>query len=225
MALGDDPSSRVEERAMPGLIGRKIGMTQIFEENGAAVPVTVLEVGPCPVVEMRTPERHGYHAVQLAFDPLSARKLNKPAQGHLKAHGVEPHRILREFRTSETFERGTVLDVSLFEVGDRVRVIGTTKGRGFQGVVKRHGFHGGRETHGCKTHDSPGSMGQSAYPSHVFKGKKLPGHMGNTRKTIKSLKVVRVDKDRNLLVVKGAVPGGRNSLIMVQKTGRTEKKG
>ncbi len=225
---------------MPGLIGRKIGMTQIFEENGAAVPVTVLEVGPCPVVDIRTPERDGYSAVQLAFDPVPARKLDKPRLGHLKSQlgaltdpekgeqegqGFAPYRTLREFRLREEApEKGSVLDVSIFEVGERVAVIGTTKGRGFQGVVKRHGFHGGRETHGCKTHDSPGSIGASATPARVLKGKALPGHMGTSRKTIKNLKVVKIDKDRNLLVVRGAVPGSRNSLVMVlRKAGTIEK--
>jgi len=206
---------------MPGLIGRKIGMSQIFGEGGAAIPVTVLEVGPCPVVEVRTPELHGYSAVQLAFDPIAARKLTKPFLGHLKSHKVEPHRTLRELRTEAPPELGTVLDVSIFEVGERVDVIGTTKGRGFQGVIKRHGYHGGPETHGCKTHDMPGSIGASADPSHVIKGRRLPGHMGNARKTARSMKVVKVDKDHNLLVVRGAVPGGRNSLVVVRKTGQS----
>ncbi len=207
------------------MIGRKIGMTQVFGEDGSVIPVTVLEVGPCPVVAVRTPERDGYKAVQLAFDPVPERKLNKPRLGHLKKHGVGAYRTLREFRTDEEFEPGAVLDVGIFEPGEKVDVVGTTKGRGFQGVVRRHGFHGGPETHGCKTHDAPGSIGASATPSRVIKGKKLPGHMGNARKTIKNLTVVKVDKERNLLIVKGAVPGARNSLVMVRKTGKTEKKG
>jgi large subunit ribosomal protein L3 len=210
---------------MAGLIGRKIGMTQVFEEDGRVQPVTVLEMGPCPVVAVKTTERDGYRAVQLAFDPVAARKLPKPEIGHLKAAGVDPHRALREFRTEETFAAGTVLDVSMFAVGDKVRVIGTTKGRGFQGVVRRHGFHGGRETHGCKTHAVPGSIGMSATPARVIKGKKLPGQMGNARKTIKNLKVVKIDTDRNLLVVRGAVPGHRNALVLVEKAGKQEKKG
>jgi large subunit ribosomal protein L3 len=208
---------------MPGLIGRKIGMSQIFGEGGAVIPVTVLEVGPCPVVDVRTPELHGYSAVQLAFDPIPARKLTKPRLGHLKSHKIEPHRTLRELRTDAPPELGTVLDVSIFEVGEQVDVVGTTKGRGFQGVVKRHGFHGGPETHGCKTHNMPGSIGASADPSHVIKGRRLPGHMGDARKTAKRLKVVKVDKDRNLLVVRGAVPGGRNSLVVVHKAAGAEK--
>jgi len=207
---------------MPGLIGKKIGMTQVFEEDGTVVPVTVLQMGPCPVVDVKTPERDGYRGVQLAYDPVPARKLSRAEMGHLSSKKLDPHRTLRELRTDEEFERGAVLDVSIFEVGETVHVVGTTKGRGFQGVVKRHRFHGGRETHGCKTHNVPGSIGMSAYPGRVLKGKKLPGQMGNARKTIKNLKVVRIDGDRNLLVVKGAVPGGRNSLVMVRKT---QKKG
>lgn len=210
---------------MPGLIGRKIGMSQIFEENGTVVPVTVLEVGPCPVVDVRTPERDGYSAIQLAFDPIPERKLTRPRRGHLKTKNIEPHRTLREFRTEEEIAQGSVLDVSIFEIGERIHVAGTTKGRGFQGVVRRHGFHGGRETHGCTTHNVPGSIGMSATPHRVIKGKKMPGQMGNSRRTIKNLKVVKIDTDRNLLLVRGAVPGGRNSLVMVLKTGKAEKKG
>lgn len=209
---------------MPGLIGRKIGMCQVFEDNGTVVPVTVLEAGPCPVVDVRTVERDGYGAVQLGFDPVAVRKLTRAQLGHLKSKGQDPHRMLREIRTDEDLPQGTVLDVSIFEIGEKVHVVGTTKGRGFQGVVKRHGFHGGKETHGCKTHAVPGSIGMSATPARVFKGKKLPGHMGNHRKTIKNLEVVGVDKDRNLLVVKGAVPGSRNSLVIVRKIKKMEKK-
>ncbi|MCK4305509.1 MAG: 50S ribosomal protein L3 [Candidatus Eisenbacteria sp.] len=210
---------------MSGLIGRKVGMSQIFEDNGIAVPVTVLEVGPCPVVEVKSTHQHGYSAVQLAYDPIPGKRLSKARLEHLKTKNVEPHRTLREFRTDEAFEPGTVLDVSMFQIGDRVDVIGKTKGRGFQGVVKRHGYHGGKETHGCKTHAVPGSIGMSATPARVLRGKKLPGHMGNHRKTIKNLKVVKVDSDRNLLIVRGAVPGSRNSLVLVRKTRKVQKKG
>ena len=210
---------------MPGLIGRKIGMTQVFEEDGTAVPVTVLVVGPCPIVQVRTREADGYGAVQLAYDKVLARKLSKPERGHLAKHKLEPHRVLREFRTAETLEPGTVLDVNMFALGDRVDVIGTTKGRGFQGTRKRHGYHGGPATHGCKTHDQPGSIGASAWPSHVIKGRRLPGHMGDVRQTALNLRVVRIDPDRNLLLVRGAVPGGRNGLVIVRKTRRVLKKG
>ncbi|MCK4412615.1 MAG: 50S ribosomal protein L3 [Candidatus Eisenbacteria sp.] len=212
---------------MPGLIGRKIGMTQIFAENGTAIPVTVVAAGPCPVVQVKTIERDGYAAVQLAYDVVPARKLTRPQLGHLQKREVEPHRVLREFRTEETggeIAAGAVLDVTIFAPGDRIDVVGRTKGRGFQGVVRRHGFHGGPETHGCKTHDQPGSIGASASPARVVKGKKLPGQMGAGRKTIRNLRVVNVDKERNLLVIRGAVPGCRNSLVLVRKiAGETQE--
>jgi len=203
---------------MPGLIGRKIGMTQVFKEDGTVIPVTVLAMGPCPVVRAKTAESDGYSAVELAFETVQARKVTHPRVGHLKKHGLEPHRFLREFRTSEPPAAGTVLDVTLFGPGDRVDVIGTSKGKGFQGVVRRHHYKGGPETHGCKTHDMPGSIGASAWPSHVIKGRRLPGHMGDARRTASNLTVVRIDKDHNLLIVRGAVPGGRNSLVVVRRT-------
>ena len=203
---------------MPGLIGRKIGMTQVFKEDGTVVPVTVLAMGPCPVVRMKTAESDGYSAVELAFETVPARKVTRPRVGHLKQHGLEPHRFLREFRTQEPLSPGTVLDVTFFGPGDRVDVIGTSKGKGFQGVVRRHHFKGGPETHGCKTHDMPGSIGASAWPSHVIKGRRLPGHMGDVRRTSSNLTVVQIDKDHNLLIVRGAVPGGRNSLVVVRRT-------
>jgi large subunit ribosomal protein L3 len=199
-------------------------MTQVFEENGTVVPVTVLVLGPCPVVQVKTRETDGYSAVQLAYRQVLARKLSKAERGHLAARQLEPHKVLREFRTAEPPEMGTVLDVNLFAPGDRVDVIGTTKGRGFQGTRKRHKFHGGPATHGCKTHDQPGSIGASAWPSHVIKGRKLPGHMGDVRQTTVNLPVVRIDTDRHLLLVRGAVPGARNSLVMVRKTRRVLKK-
>ena len=203
---------------MAGLIGRKVGMTQIFREDGTVIPVTVLAMGPCPVVRMKTAETDGYSAAELAYEPVQARKVTRPRAGHLKKRGLEPHRFVREFRTAEPLAPGSVLDVTLFQPGDRVDVIGTTKGRGFQGVVKRHKYHGGPETHGCKTHDMPGSIGASAWPSHVIKGRRLPGHMGDARQTTHNLVVVQIDKDHNLLVVRGAVPGGRNALVMVRRT-------
>jgi len=208
---------------MAGLIGRKIGMTQIFEEDGRVVPVTVLTLGPCPIVQVRTDERDGYRAIQLGYDKVEPRKLNKPERGHLEKGQAEPFRVLREFRTSEDYDTGHVLDVTFFDAGDRVDVTGRMKGRGFQGVVRRHGFHGGRETHGNKTHDVPGSIGASASPSRVTPGKKLPGQMGDTRRTARNLKVVKIDPERHLMLVRGAVPGARNSLVMVRKTKKTVK--
>lgn len=216
---------------MQGLIGRKIGMTQLFEEDGTVQPVTVLEAGPCPVVCVRTAERDGYAALQLAFGEVDARKLNRPQLGHLRKHGIGPHRVLREVRTADAVAPGTVLDVTMFTVGELVDVLGVTKGRGFQGVVRRHGFSGGPATHGSKTGAIPGSIGASAWPSHVIKGKRLPGQMGNAQLTVRNLRVVRVDKDRNLLIVRGAVPGKRNTLVLVQKRkatagpAKTERKG
>jgi len=209
---------------MPGLIGRKVGMTQVFEEDGTVMPVTVLALGPCPVVCVKSRQTDGYAAAQLAFDKVAARKLTRPERGHLAGRNIEPHRVLREFRADEPPEAGTVLDVTMFAPGDRVDVVGITKGRGFQGVRKRHGFHGGPETHGCKTHDQPGSIGMSAWPSHVFKGRRLPGQKGNVRQTTVNLRVVRTDPDRHLLLVRGAVPGGRNSLVLVRKTRRVPRK-
>jgi large subunit ribosomal protein L3 len=206
---------------MPGLIGKKLGMTQIFGEDGAAIPVTVVEVGPCMVVQVRTPERDGYRAVQLGFEALPERKTNKPMAGHFKACGTPAFRHLKEFRVDEgEFEPGQVLKADWFEAGTRVKVTGTSKGRGFQGVVKRHNFSGGPETHGAKTHDEPGSIGNSAYPGRVWKGKKLPGHMGNVTDTTLNLQVVGVDAERNLMWIKGSLPGARGSLLYILRHGQ-----
>lgn len=219
---------------MQGLIGRKIGMTQVFADDGTVVPVTVLEAGPCPVVSVKTSERDGYAAVQLAFGEAPARKLRRPQLGHLKKHGVGPHRVLREMRldAAEAPAPGSVLNVGMFAVGEYVDVCGITKGRGFQGVVKRHGYTGGPASHGSKTGNLPGSIGASADPSHVIKGRRLPGQMGNVQLTVRHLLVVRVDAERNLLAVRGAVPGSRRAFIVVRKhnggakrAARPEKKG
>ncbi len=211
---------------MLGLIGRKIGMTQIYLDNGGAVPVTVIEAGPCPIVDVRTAEKNGYAAVQLGWGEVKERRLSKPETGHLKARGVGLLRHLREFRTTrDDLKQGETLTVELFEVGAKVDVIGTSIGRGFQGVVKRHHFRGGPESHGCKTKDMPGSVGASAWPSRVIKGKLLPGQMGNKRITVRNLSVVRIDKDRNLVVLRGSVPGAVNSLVMVRLVGKGRKEG
>lgn len=209
---------------MLGLIGRKLGMTQIFTEDGSAVPVTVIVAGPCNVVDVRTTEKSGYSAVQLGWIEAKESKLTKAELGHLKARGSGPLRMLREFRTDrDDLKSGDTLDVDLFEVGTKVDVIGTSIGRGFQGVVKRHGFSGGPASHGSKTGDLPGSVGMSAYPGRVLKGKKLPGQMGNVRVTTRNLKVMEVDKERHLVVVKGAVPGAVNGLVMVRLAGKGQK--
>ncbi len=209
---------------MLGLIGRKRGMTQIFGDGGAAIPVTVVEAGPCPVVDVRTPEKNGYRAVQIGWEEVKERKLTKPQLGHLRAQGSAPVKFLREFRTNrEDLKVGDSLDVELFEVGKKIDVIGTSIGRGFQGVVKRHGFSGGPASHGSKTGDLPGSIGCSAYPARVLKGRKLPGHMGDVRVTVRNLKVVKIDKERNLIIVKGAIPGAVNGLVMIRQAGKGKR--
>jgi large subunit ribosomal protein L3 len=203
---------------MIGLIGRKLGMTQVFTEDGALVPVTVIEAGPCPVVQVRTKEQDGYESIQVGFEEVKERRINSPRRGHLKKHGAQPMRFLREFRVEpgHEFKSGDVLTVEGMEVGTHIDVIAKSKGRGFQGVVKRHKFHGGPASHGSKTGNLPGSVGQSAYPNRVFKGKKLPGHMGDKQITALSLRVVKIDTDRNLVLVRGAVPGPTNGLVTIR---------
>jgi len=203
---------------MVALIGKKLGMTQVYNEKEELVPVTVVEAGPCPVVQVRTEKSDGYAAVQLAFDEIPARKLNKPQAGHFAKVGVNPHRVLKEFRgeTGE-YEPGQVLDVSQFEVGDVVKVTGRSKGKGFAGVIKRHNFHGKNTSHGTPDRvRHPGSIGQGTTPGKVWKGKKMAGHMGNVRVSVRGLSVVRVDPERNLLFLKGAVPGSINGYVTVQ---------
>ncbi|MBD3334231.1 MAG: 50S ribosomal protein L3 [Candidatus Eisenbacteria bacterium] len=209
---------------MNTLLGKKVGMTQVFSEAGELSPVTVLELGPCQVAQVKSAETDGYEAVQVAYEPVREKVVNKPRRGHFERWKTEPARHLREVRGEAGEQKpGDKLTVEMFSVGELVDVVGRSKGRGFQGVVKRHRFSGGRETHGVKTHDSPGSIGASAYPARVWKGKKLPGHMGSTRVTARNLKVIAVDPERNLLMVKGSVPGSRNSLVMVRSTGRTAR--
>jgi large subunit ribosomal protein L3 len=205
---------------MAGIIGRKLGMTQIFNETGAAVPVTVIEAGPCPVTQVKTPEKDGYGAVQLAFGAQKDKRATKAEKGHAAKAGLETApRTLREFRVDAPaeFEMGQQLTVEQFEAGQLVKVIGTSKGRGFQGVVKRHGFRGRPGSHGHPRARNPGSMGPGTNPSRTIKGKKLPGQMGNTRHTERNLRVERVDAERNLIFVRGAVPGARNSVVMIKK--------
>ncbi len=206
---------------MVGLIGKKLGMTQVYDEKQELIPVTVVEAGPCPVAEVRTAEQNGYSALQLAFDQIPPRKVTKPQAGFYQKIGIEPHRLLREFRleTDGDFEVGQVLDVGLFEVGDKVQVRGKSKGKGFAGVVKRYHFHGKNTTHGTPDRvRHPGAIGQGTTPGKVWKGKKMPGQMGNAMVAVKNLAVVRVDAERNLLFLKGAVPGGANGYITIQKS-------
>lgn len=205
---------------MAGIIGRKLGMTQIFDDTGAVVPVTVIEAGPCPVVQVKTEEKDGYRAIQLGWGAKKEKRATRAERGHAAKAGLDfVPRTLREFRigADEQYEVGQQLTVEQFEVGSRVKVTGTTKGRGFQGVVKRHGFAGRPGSHGHPKARNPGTLGPGTNPSRVIKGKKLPGHMGDTRHTVRNLKVVRVDAERNLIFLRGAVPGSRNSLVEIRK--------
>ena len=205
---------------MAGLIGKKIGMTRVFTEEGLAIPVTVVEAGPCPVVQVKTPETDGYDAIQLGFGARKPKRAKKARLGHVAKAGLETApAILREFLPDEgvEYELGQELTVELFEAGEDVRVTGTTKGKGFQGGVKRHGFAGRPATHGHPMSRTPGSMGPGTDPSRVIKGKKLPGQMGGVRKTIRNVQVVKVDSERNLLFLKGGVPGSRNSYVLITK--------
>ncbi len=204
-----------------GLLGRKIGMTQVFMQDGALIPCTVIEVGPCPVIQVMTQERNGYSAVQIGFMPKT-RGTNKPLRGHFAKHNVQPLRHLREFKATgeQALSTGDVLTVDVFKEGEHVDIVGITKGRGFAGVVKRYGFRGNPGAHGThETFRGPGSVGSAAHPSHTPKGKRLAGHYGVDRKMVRNMLVVRIDKDRNLLFVKGAVPGSRNGLIEVRRRG------
>lgn len=205
---------------MKGLIGRKIGMTQIFDEGGAVSPVTLIEAGPCFVTQVRRPEREGYAAVQLGFDETAARRLTGGQRGHLKRNELPPLRYLREFRAraGEALQEGDRLSVELFAVGDRVDVVGVTKGKGFAGGVKRHGFRGGPKTHGQSDRQrAPGSHGATSTPGRVFKGSRGPGHMGSARVTSQNLRVVMVDSERNLLGVRGSVPGARGTVVVIKE--------
>ncbi len=205
---------------MAGIIGRKLGMTQIFDESGAVVPVTVIEAGPCPVVQVKTEETDGYRAVQLGWGEKKEKRATRAERGHAAKAGLQSvPRALREFRigADETYEVGQQVTVEQFEVGSRVKVTGTTKGRGFQGVMKRHGFGGRPGSHGHPMARNPGTLGPGTNPSRVIKGKKLPGHMGDARHTVRNLQVVRIDAERNLIFLRGAVPGSRNSLVEIRK--------
>jgi large subunit ribosomal protein L3 len=202
-----------------GLLGRKVGMMQIFGPTGEVVPVTVVAAGPCVVTQIRTAERDGYAAVQLGFEEVPARKLQRPRQGHLKGAG-KLLRVLREFSADSPDEHavGEVINVELFSAGQKVDIAGTSKGRGFAGVVKRHGFRGGPKTHGqSDRHRAPGSIGAGTTPGRVWKGQKMAGRMGGKRVTVQNLEVVEVVADKNLLLVRGSVPGARNGLLYIRR--------
>ena len=208
-----------------GLIGKKIGMTQIFDEAGKVIPVTVIEAGPCAVTQVKTEETDGYTAVQLGFGDVKEKKLTKPAKGHFTKVNVTPKKHLREFRldTVEGLTVGQELKADVFAAGDKLDIQGTSKGKGFQGVIKRHGQHRGPMGHGSMYHRRPGSMGSTSTPGRVFKGKKLPGHMGKVTVTIQNLDVVRVDTDKNVLLVKGSVPGPKGAILKVKSTVKASK--
>jgi large subunit ribosomal protein L3 len=204
------------------LIGKKVGMTQLFDENGKVVPVTVIEAGPCPVVQRKTAASDGYEAIQIGFWPqLKAKRVTRPMRGHFENAKVAPQKHLREFRLGPAapsgYTVGQVLTVALFEVGEKVRVTGTSKGKGFQGGVKRWGFRGGPATHGSMFHRAPGSIGASSFPSRVFKGHHMPGRMGGALTTVKGLKVVKIILEQNLLLVRGAVQGPAGGLLTILK--------
>ena len=206
---------------MMGLIGKKVGMTQLFDEKGDIVPVTVIEAGPCTITDIRTGERDGYSALQLGFSTNKESRFSKPVLGQFKKRNLPVSRYLREFRLGDvsTYTLGQTLNVSVFEKGEHVDVLGTTKGRGFAGVIKRHKFTAGTASHGPTMGREPGSIGSSAYPSRVIKGKKLPGRMGGKPLTIKNLVVAGVDAEQNVLLVRGAIPGPTNGLVYVLKRG------
>lgn len=203
-----------------GMIGRKVGMTQTFDDEGKVIPVTLIETGPCTVIQKKNEERDGYDAVQLSLPERRAGRSIRPAVGHFKASGVPPSRVLQEFRCGKDSEvkPGDQFFADFFKTGELVNIQATSKGKGFAGVVKRWGFKGGRKTHGSMFHRAPGSIGSSAYPSRVTKGKRMPGQMGNQKATVKNLVVVESDKEKNLLVVKGAVPGANGGLLLIKKS-------
>ncbi len=194
-------------------------MTHVFSTDGKLIPVTVVQAGPCVVTQVKTQDRDGYNALQVGFDEKKVEKLNKPIAGHLKQSTDKGFSVLREFRTDspEDIESGSTLSLDIFSVGDKVNISGITKGRGFQGTIKRHGFSKGPETHGNRNHRKPGSIGNSAWPAKVIKGKKMPGHMGTDRETVKNLTIVDIKHEENLMLVKGAVPGFKTGILEVRK--------
>jgi len=202
-----------------GLIGKKLGMTQVFSDEGA-IPVTVIEAGPCVVIQKKSAGKDGYEAIQVGFGRKRPKNVTKPLQGHYKKADKGLFRFLKEFRveSSDEYEIGAELTADIFEVGDFVDVTGTSKGRGYAGVVKRHGFRGGRATHGSMFHRAPGSIGASADPSRVLKGRKLPGHMGDQRVTVQNLTVLGIRPEMNIILVKGAVPGTNNGIVLIRES-------
>ena len=206
-----------------GLLGKKMGMIQLLENDGTAVPVTVIQAGPCVVVQKKTKQKDGYDAVQLGFvEFVKAKRINKAMTGHFKKTNVAPAKFVREIAVQgdEAANPGDKVMVDIFSPNELVHVVGTSKGRGFAGLIKRHHFRGGRATHGSMFHRAPGSIGSSAYPSRVLKGMRMAGHMGNARVTVRNLRVARVDQEKNLLFIRGAVPGPTGSYVVVEKSGK-----
>ena len=209
---------------MPSILARKLGMTQVFGEDGSVARVTVLEAGPCPVTAVRSAERDGYEAIQLAFDATKEKHLSKARLGHLRKVDAPPMKKLVEFRVSPGDEDaqaqlGEPITVEAFSAGERVKISGTSKGKGFQGTIKRHNFRSGPKSHGSHNVRAPGSIGASAFPARVFKGMRMPGQMGNKRRTQRGLEVAQIDAERNLLLIKGSVPGAKNSIVEVRTDG------
>jgi large subunit ribosomal protein L3 len=202
-----------------GILGKKIGMTRLFVEEGRSVPVTLIEVGPCQVVQVKPESATQRMALQLGYQPCKKKAVNKPRAGYFKKQGLEPFVHLQEFSADPepSYQVGDEIRADIFEIGERVKVRGVSKGKGFAGVVKRWGFAGGKDTHGCTSHRVPGSIGSSAYPSRVIKGKKMPGHLGHRQVTVKNLSVVDIRPELNLIIIKGAIPGPRNAVVAVYK--------
>ncbi len=202
-----------------GLIGKKLGMTGYYSTEGSYIPVTVIRIGPCVVTQIKRFDSDGYDAIQLGFGEKKISQVNRPMMGHFNKSGKGAFQFLKEFAVDEpdNYKPGQSIGSEIFQIGDMVNVTGTTKGRGFSGVIKRHGFHGGRETHGSKNHRRPGSIGCSAWPAKVIKGKKMPGHYGSERKTIKNIEIMDIRIDENIMMLKGATPGPGSGLVIIQK--------
>jgi len=207
---------------MKAIIGRKLGMTQIFAEDGSAVPVTIVEAGPCTITQIKTPERDGYSALQIGFGTRKAKNVNKPMRGHMEKAGKGYFQVLQEVRVDESgdYQIGQAISTDVFQVGERIDVIGTSKGKGFAGTIKRWGFKRGPSTHGCKNVRDPGSTGMATFPGRVLKGKRMAGQKGNKRITTMNLKIVDIRPEQNLMLVKGAIPGSCNGIVFIRKTNR-----
>jgi large subunit ribosomal protein L3 len=202
-----------------GLLGKKLGMTSVFSNDGRSVPVTVIEAGPCTVTQIKTRANDGYDALQIGFGEKKKSRANKPLMGHCAKAGDKAYAFLREFSVDDpdAYKLGQAIDLAIFNVGDKIEVSGNTKGRGFAGTIKRHGFHRGPKTHGSKNYREPGSIGQCAWPSKVFKGKKMPGRYGATRNTVKNLEIIDIRPDQHLILVKGAIPGPTTGTVEIRK--------